>query len=108
MDLKVETVLYLEKNEDKYARIVIREDSDNVYTIMHTFVSEEYAGQGLAGKLMEAALDYIKNRNGKVAAKCSYAAAYLKKHDIESVNSDEPAACSINYTREDSGWNQKK
>lgn len=52
-----------------------------VYTITHTIVDDSLQGQGVAGKLVQAAVDDIKSRGGEVHATCSYASAWLKRHE---------------------------
>ena len=37
-------------------------------------------GQGVAGKLVQAAVDDIKSMGGEVRATCSYAVKWLEKH----------------------------
>lgn len=61
------------------AEITFPETSDGVYTIDHTFVDESLRGQGVASKLVQAAVEEIENRGGKVEATCSYAAMWLDK-----------------------------
>ena len=100
MDYKQTTEIYLEKDDVKYARIVI-EEKDGVYDIVHTYVSDEHRGEGLAGKLMEKALEFIAQQKGNIAASCSYAAHYLDKHEIEYMRSENGSACSLKHMNED-------
>ena len=51
-----------------------------MYNIYHTFVDESLRGQGIASKLMEAAINEIKARGGEAQATCSYATAWIEKH----------------------------
>ena len=51
-----------------------------VMAINHTGVPREFEGQGIAGRLMQAALDHAKAHGWKVAPRCSYAAAYMQRH----------------------------
>ena len=51
-----------------------------VMAIHHTGVPREIEGQGIAGRLMKAALDHAKAHGWKVAPHCSYAAAYMQRH----------------------------
>ena len=61
------------------AEITFPETADGVYTIDHTFVDESLRGQGIASKLVQAAVDEIEKRGGKVEATCSYAVRWLEK-----------------------------
>ena len=51
-----------------------------MYTIDHTFVDASLRGQGVADRLVRAALEQIQANGGTAAATCSYAAAWLDKH----------------------------
>ena len=62
------------------AEVTFPETSENVYTIDHTFVDSSLRGQGIAGKLVQAAVDEIEKKGGKVTATCSYAVSWLEKH----------------------------
>ena len=59
------------------AEITFPETSEGVFTIEHTFVDKSLRGQGVASKLVQAAVNEIDARGGKVRATCSYAAKWL-------------------------------
>ena len=65
------------------AEITFNEASPGVFVIDHTFVDNSLRGQGVASKLVQAAVNEINSRNGQVKATCSYAAKWLKEHGIE-------------------------
>ena len=76
-----ENRIYLENsNGDVIAEIEFEEIKDGVYNIFHTFVDESLRGQGIASKLVERAVSYIKSKNGKVEATCSYAKKLLENN----------------------------
>lgn len=54
-------------------------DADTV-DIDHTFVDDSLRGQGVAGKLMEAAAKQIQSQNKKAVLTCSYAVKWFEKH----------------------------
>lgn len=54
-------------------------DTDTV-EIDHTFVDDSLRGQGVAGKLMEAAARYLREQNKKAVLTCSYAVKWFEKH----------------------------
>lgn len=54
--------------------------SENVLTVTHTGVAEEYSGQGLAARLVEAALQDIRADGEYVLPKCPYVRGYIVKH----------------------------
>lgn len=53
---------------------------DGAIAIVHTGVPPEIGGRGIAAELMKAALDFARAAGLKVAPRCSYAAAYVKRH----------------------------
>jgi predicted GNAT family acetyltransferase len=54
--------------------------SEGVVAIDHTFVDPSLRGQGVAGKLMEAAVAYFRSENLKVKPTCSYAVKWFEEH----------------------------
>ena len=63
------------------AEITFPETSPGVFVIDHTFVDESLRGQGVASKLVQAAVDEIKIRGGQIKATCSYATKWLNEHE---------------------------
>ena len=53
---------------------------DDVMAIVHTEVAPRLNGRGIAGALVQAALDHAQARGLKVNPVCSYAAAYMRRH----------------------------
>lgn len=51
-----------------------------VLAINHTVVPPEIGGRGIAGALVEAALAHARAMGLKVAPRCEYAAAYMRRH----------------------------
>lgn len=51
-----------------------------VMTITHTVVPDAIGGRGIAGRLVQAALEYARGAGLKVLPQCSYAAGYMDKH----------------------------
>ena len=46
----------------------------------HTVIKEDFAGQGLASKLVRATLDDVRARQGEIVPLCEYVAGWLAKH----------------------------
>jgi hypothetical protein len=64
--------------------------ADGVMTITHTGVAPEIGGRGIAGELMRAALQYAAARTLTINPACSYAAAYMRKHQgSDRIHMDE-------------------
>lgn len=61
------------------AEITFAQEGDS-YCINHTLVDDSLRGMGIAGILVQKAVDEIKSRGAKVTATCSYAAHWLEKH----------------------------
>ncbi len=51
-----------------------------VMTIVRTYVPPPVEGRGIAAELTRAALQFARRRHWRVRATCSYAVAYLRKH----------------------------
>ena len=80
MFIHEESRIYMEDEAGRMiAETTFPETSEGVFTINHTFVDDSLRGQGIASKLVEAAIEDITARGGKVKATCSYAAHCLEK-----------------------------
>jgi len=53
---------------------------DGAIAIVHTGVPTEIGGLGVAADLVKAALEFARAQGLKVAPRCSYAEAYVRKH----------------------------
>ncbi len=53
---------------------------EDTFVITHVGVHPDLRGQGVAGKLTQAGLEYAKARSLRVIPMCSYAAAYIRRH----------------------------
>ena len=52
----------------------------NNFVIAHVGVYPDFRGQGVAGKIVEASLEYAKQNSLRVIPMCSYAAAYIRSN----------------------------
>lgn len=50
------------------------------FVISHVGVHPSLRGQGVAGKIVEAGLEYARENSFRVIPMCSYAAAYIRRH----------------------------
>jgi len=55
------------------------QDNDTL-VITHVGVHPNFRGQGLAGKLSQAGLEYAKTNSLRVIPMCSYVAAYIRRN----------------------------
>lgn len=53
---------------------------DRLLTITHTLVPPPMEGQGIAGALVRAALEYARAEGFQVRPACSYADAWMRRH----------------------------
>jgi len=53
---------------------------EGAIVITHTAVPEAIGGRGIAGALVQAALEYARAAGLKVIPRCSYAARYFDTH----------------------------
>lgn len=67
----------MDKDGNIIAEITFNEVEKGIYNIDHTFVDESLRGKGIAGKLVEMAINEIEKNDGKVEATCSYAKKWL-------------------------------
>lgn len=51
-----------------------------VMAITHTIVPPEIGGRGIAGALVQAALEHARAQGWKVDPQCSYADAWMRRH----------------------------
>lgn len=72
--------LFIEDESGKMMAEVTFPVAEGVATIDHTFVDDSLRGQGIAGKLMQATADYLKEAGLKVHPVCSYAVSWFEKH----------------------------
>ncbi len=58
-----------------------------ILSITHSYVPDAARGQGVAARMMRAALEYARRDDLEVAPICSYAAAYLAQHKGQQTES---------------------
>lgn len=63
------------------AYVEYRHHSHNAITITHTIVPKPIEGRGVAAALVKAALEFAHANNLTVHSLCSYATAYMKRHN---------------------------
>lgn len=78
--IKEENRIYLKNDNDKVVAEINFEKQGDSYNIYHTFVDETLRGQGIASKLMKQVVNYLKSKNVKITASCSYANRWLEKN----------------------------
>ena len=59
------------KNGDELAKLTYRKEGEKLY-FESTVVSSELRGQGIAGKLLDAGVEYARENGYKIVPVCSY------------------------------------
>jgi uncharacterized protein len=83
-------------NDKQSSRFVMRADENEVYVLYtedretidlySTYTPAKLRGQGLAAKVVLAAIEYAKEQNLKVIPGCWYVRKFLEKHpEYESI-----------------------
>jgi hypothetical protein len=64
----------------KIAYLSYSEKSGNVLDYAHTYVPEEFRGQGVASKLTKAALDWADEQGKKIIPSCWFVEVFSRRH----------------------------
>ncbi|MBB4129438.1 MULTISPECIES: GNAT family N-acetyltransferase [unclassified Xanthomonas] len=67
------------ESDGHHAELAYRLEGQTM-TITHTQVPDAIGGRGIAGVLVQAALNHAREAGLKVVPACSYADAYLRRH----------------------------
>lgn len=65
---------------DAHISYVIRRDDVIAYDLVHTFVSPDLRGGGLASRLAKFAIEHARQDGHKIIPTCSYIATYMQRH----------------------------
>ena len=77
-----ERIIALDQNHTLICEATFCDNGSSV-NIDHVYVSEEYRGQGVAGKLLQAATEHFSKGERTVFATCSYARRWLEEHPCD-------------------------
>jgi hypothetical protein len=66
--------------EGDQAELAYAKPEDKVLDFQHTFVPENFRGEGMADKLIKTGLEYAQDNDYKVIASCPAVAAYVRRH----------------------------
>ncbi|WAW14443.1 GNAT family N-acetyltransferase [Peptostreptococcus equinus] len=79
--IREENRVYLnDDNGNMIAEIDFPLEGENLVNINHTYVSSVLRGKGVAGQLMENAVDIIEKNGWNAKTSCSYAQSWRDKH----------------------------
>ncbi|MGB8982924.1 MAG: GNAT family N-acetyltransferase [Anaerolineales bacterium] len=65
--------------DGRLSRLDYMRDGRN-FVITHVGVHPDFRGQGLAGRIMDAGLEYARQNSLRVIPMCSYAASYIRRN----------------------------
>lgn len=74
-----EGLIVLKDQDEEVGYIKYVRKEENVIDVISTVVHEKYQGQGMAGKLFDALMDYAKDNSMKIIPSCSYIEKKLMK-----------------------------
>lgn len=57
--------------------------SAGVVSLLHAEVPPELEGRGIGGRLVRATLEAVRAEGGKVVPRCSFVAAWMRRHAAE-------------------------
>lgn len=70
---------FVQQHGEVQALLTYRRDGDLI-DFTHTNVPPSLGGQGIAGRIVKAGLDYAREAGLRVRPSCSYVRHYIKKH----------------------------
>lgn len=77
---------YIEENGNHIAELTYLISDENTMVAAHTGTHPRMRGQGIAMKLVEAAVEYARQKNFKISPMCSYVAwAFNERKDLSDV-----------------------
>ena len=79
--IKEENRIYMNNEQNKtVAEVTFYEIENGVYNIDHTFVDDSLRGQGIGSKLVQEAVNTIKEKGAKIQATCPFASKWLEEN----------------------------
>ena len=74
-----EGLIVLKDQDEEVGYIKYVKKEEKVIDVISTVVHEKYQGQGMAGKLFDALMKYVKDNSLKIIPSCSYIEKKLSK-----------------------------
>ncbi|WP_281723312.1 GNAT family N-acetyltransferase [Hoylesella shahii] len=69
------------EGEERVGYISYEWVDNNCFAILHTVVSPEHKGKGIAKILLDAAADYARKHNKKIKDVCSFVTVQFQRND---------------------------
>lgn len=67
-------------DNETVAEVTFYEIENGVYNIDHTFVDDSLRGQGIGSKLVQEAVNAIKEKGAQIQATCPFASKWLEEN----------------------------
>jgi len=67
-------------DNETVAEVTFYEIENGVYNIDHTFVDDSLRGQGVGSKLVQEAVNTIREKGAQIQATCPFASKWLKEN----------------------------
>jgi hypothetical protein len=77
------SIALFDEENNLLAQVTFPAIDENTVNIDHTFVDDSLRGQGVAGKLVEAAAKQLRSQGKKAVLTCPYAMKWFEKHREE-------------------------
>lgn len=74
-------------------------DEGDERVFFHTVIDEAFSGQGLAGKVVSAALDQTREAGKRVVALCPFVKGYIEKHPEYADLAVEPTQAHVSIAQ---------
>lgn len=67
-------------DDDNLVGEIMYIERNGYYDVYHTAVEPQFEGKGIASKMVRKTLEYIREKNIKIFARCPYTANFISKH----------------------------
>ena len=67
-------------DNETIAEVTFYEIENGVYNIDHTFVDDSLRGQGIGSKLVQEAVNAIKEKGAQIQATCPFASKWIEEN----------------------------
>ena len=67
-------------DNETIAEVTFYEIENGVYNIDHTFVDDSLRGQGIGSKLVQEAVNTIKEKGAQIQATCPFASKWIEEN----------------------------
>ena len=80
--------IFDEDEKETLAELTYKKNGD-ILIIDHTYVSDKLRNQGIAGKLLNVAVNYARENKYKIKPVCSYVVKKFESSEFDDVNIDK-------------------